>query len=447
MHCLKKKNVLVVGMGVSGRSAAEFLIGKGANVSAVDQNFHNLTQNFEILSLKENGLKFFSEDIDLKISQFDLLVISPGVPPTNRFCQAAKKEGIEIIGEIELACRHLNQKMFAITGTNGKTTTTLLVEHILNVCGIPAKALGNVGTPLTKELSHLSNKDNDFIAVVELSSYQLETLQSRVIDAGVILNITPDHLDRYAAMDEYAKAKIRMKDCLKPNGKLYIEDKCLSEYGAFLKNFPVYSYGYSPSCTIYANQTHLFFEEKIESILPPSYRGRVSHDLENLMAAYALCREAGVNAIQFTQAIESFKKPPHRIEFVRKIRNISFYDDSKGTNLDAVIRAVNSIEGNIVLIAGGVDKGSSYTPWIKAFGGRVKSICVIGQAAEKIKEDLSHAIPVKVLGDLESAVKLAVSIAQPGETVLLSPGCSSFDMFRDYAHRGDEFKKIVNALV
>jgi UDP-N-acetylmuramoylalanine--D-glutamate ligase len=443
---LKNKKVLVIGLGLSGRSAARFLLKRGAIVSGVDRNQELLNSNEDILELVKDGFlaKHESEVIDLH--QFDLVVVSPGIPHHNPYYAAAKKAGIETIGEIELACRFLNQPFLAVTGTNGKTTTTLLIAHVLNESGKMASALGNIGVPLTAEMDSSTFGLDGQILVVELSSFQLETLNKKIVDAGVILNITPDHLDRYPDMQAYAAAKLRLKDCLKPKRNLYIFEATYQEFKDLLNHHKSLTYGYSPSCTYYTDKQQVYFENTVEYFLPSEYRDLQSHDVENMIAAYALCKEMGVTAEQFLKAFASFKKPSHRLEFVRSFNDVTYYDDSKGTNIDAVIRAVNALKGEIILIAGGVDKGAAYTPWLNAFAGRVKCVFAIGQAAFKIKQDLSPNLPVEECSSLELAVKDATSIAKPGQVVLLSPGCSSFDMFRDYVHRGEEFKRIVNEL-
>ncbi len=412
--------VLIVGMGISGKSAAELLIQKGHKVHGVDRNYESIIVDHITIS---------SDLEPIDISAFDLVVASPGIPPTHPIFVAAEKSGVEIIGEVELASRFITQKFIAITGTNGKTTVTFMVTHILNAAGIPARALGNVGMPLASEFQHIRNE----IIVAELSSFQLDTLSSKIIDLGVILNITPDHLDRYTNMEAYAASKIHMKDCMKPTGKLFVFQKAFDEFKQLFGNFTPFKYdGHN--------------KENIETLLPICYRRGINHDIENIMAAYNLCREAGVSAEDFVKGLESFKKPPHRIEFVRRLGEVNYFNDSKGTNIDAVIRAVDTMEGNVVLIAGGVDKGSTYMPWIDSFGIKVKCVCVIGEAADKIEKEISHTLQVKKFSTLDDAVKHAAEIAKAGENVLLSPGCSSYDMFRNYAHRGDEFKKIINNL-
>ncbi|MBN9377787.1 MAG: UDP-N-acetylmuramoylalanine--D-glutamate ligase [Chlamydiales bacterium 38-26] len=446
MTDLSKKHVLVIGLGISGRAAAKFLLNRHAIVYAVDHNSELLDRHPEIIDLKNQGLKTHYESEQLNFKIFDLVVVSPGVPHSNPYYMRAKQEHIEIIGEVELACRFIDQPFLAVTGTNGKTTTTLLITHILNYCGQPACALGNVGVPLTAELDSSEFGLEGNILVVELSSFQLETMHKRVVDTGVILNITPDHLDRYADMRAYARAKFNLQKCLKPAANLYLFENTYQEYEDLLEGVQAHTYGYESSSTIYVDRDGVYLNGQKEFNLPEEYIGLKSHDVENMLAAYALCKERGISSEQFLEALASFKKPSHRLEFVRSFKDVAYYDDSKGTNIDAVIRAVNTLKGDILLIAGGVDKGAAYTPWIQAFAGRVKCVFVIGQASNKIKNDLSQQLPVEECDSLESAIKVATTLAKPGQVVLLSPGCSSFDMFRDYAHRGEEFKRIVNAL-
>lgn len=449
-HPLRKKRVLVLGLGLSGQSAANFLLQRGAVVVGADSNRELLSTHPKIAELQSRGMEITHDSQAWDCSGFDLIVVSPGIPSTHPCCSQAHSLGIEVIGEVELACRELrdqslSRRCVAVTGTNGKTTVTSLVAHVLNSAGQPAKALGNVGIPLTSAFDAEAETAGE-IFVIELSSFQLETLHCAFIDAGVILNITPDHLDRYHSMTEYALAKVRMKDNLKSGGKLFVEEKCLQEYRRIFGNGRFISYGYAPACYIYTDTQHVYVGGEMVFALPAGYRHKRSHDVENLMAAFMLCHEMGLTAEQFLHGLQSFQKPAHRIEFVRAVAGVNYYDDSKGTNIDAVMRAVDSIEGNIVLIAGGIDKGTSYTPWLAAFAGKVKAVCVIGQAAENIQKDLGQHISVEHFESLDAAVRRAACLTNAGETVLLSPGCSSFDMFKDYAHRGQEFQRIVRAL-
>lgn len=453
MHALTGKRILVIGLGLSGRSAAGFLLQRGGCVVGIDRNQNLIQTDESIKELCNKGMQVYHDDamIDLwhKIGNFDLIVLSPGVPPSHPCVTAAKIDGIEVIGEIELACRDIcvqpSKRCVGVTGTNGKTTVTLMIAHILNTAGIKAYALGNVGIPLTSAIDTEAQKEA-CVFVIELSSFQLEAFTRPCLDVGVLLNITPDHLDRYDSLEAYAAAKISMENCLRSEGQFFVEDKCFHEFQWLFKEHNYPTYGYAGNCWIHTDLNFIYLNRNQQFKLPDIYLGRECHDVENIMAAYAVCDRLGVSAQKFVEGLRSFKKPPHRIEFVRTVKGIHYYDDSKGTNIDAVVRAVAAMENEVVLVAGGVDKGFPYVSWLKDFKGKVKAICAIGQAAPKIKQDLNSHIPVTLCESLESAVLQATSHALSGYTVLLSPGCASFDMFTDYAHRGQEFQRIVNAL-
>ncbi len=432
---------LVLGLGVSGKAAARFLLAKGYAVAGIDAKKAQLLENVEVQQLILLGLEIFYEEDPIDFRDVRLVVLSPGVHPMHPTLVSASSRGIPIIGEAELALRSSTGKVLAITGTNGKTTVTELVEHVLRFAQIPAKALGNIGVPLTQHFLHPNSQE---VAVVELSSYQLETMTSPVFDAGVILNITPDHLDRYDSMESYAAAKARLQLCMKPQAPLYL-------YGLIRGEFPrlftkqAISFGFGQEDVVRLQGLDVFFGLKKELSLPSFYEQQGEHDRLNALAAWALVRHVGVDSETFVQSLETFRKPPHRIEFVRRIEDVCYFDDSKGTNVDAAIQAIRTMQGPVILIAGGVDKGSSYLPW-KEFGSKIKQILAIGQAASKIQEELGLFFNVKIVDSLEKAVGEAAYAAVPGDCVLLSPGCSSFDMFRDYAHRGEEFQKYVRML-
>jgi UDP-N-acetylmuramoylalanine--D-glutamate ligase len=409
---------------VSGRAAAAFLLSQGKNVVATDKNTELFSTHPEILRLKELGLRCEQE---IEWESIDLVVVSPGVSPEHELYREARKRGIEVVGEAELALRHFKQPLLAVTGTNGKTTVTLLLEHILKAAGLKAKALGNVGDPLC---SYLLHSDPEEVIVVELSSYQLETMESRVFDAGVILNITPDHLDRYSSMEEYARAKCRLQLSLKEGAPLWVHSSVKKEFGHML----------------HWNPLSTFDREKIEPLLPFRYREMGKHETENAQAAWALLKGMAIPELLFTKALDTFKKPSHRIEWIGCWGDVSFYDDSKGTNIDAVVRAVDAMKGKVILIAGGVDKGASYLLWKEPFQNKVKEIITIGEAASKIENELKPFYKVRRAETLQCAVRMAAESAKKGDSVLLSPGCSSFDMFRDYKHRGEEFQRCVHQL-
>ncbi|MCE5316981.1 MAG: UDP-N-acetylmuramoyl-L-alanine--D-glutamate ligase [Parachlamydia sp.] len=437
------RNVLVIGLGLSGRAAAGFLLKRGARVHGIDRDRELLASHEEIKGLYNLGFSASLESEPLDVGSFDLVVVSPGVPQTNPCYAAALSAGIEIIGEMELACRHMNQRCFGITGSNGKTTTTMLVTHVLNHSGRKARALGNIGMPLTEALD--AHCDGE-ILVIELSSWQLETLHARVFDAGAILNITPNHLDRHKTMLNYARAKINLKNCLKVDAPLFMGKVCREEFEQLLEGVPAKTFGFDSSCNVYSDRFRVYFEKESAFELPSEFQGKATHDVENMMAGYALCRMAGVSGEEFLAAQETFRKPPHRIEFVKKIEGVAYYDDSKGTSIAAVEKAVIALEGPIHLIAGGVHKGASYAPWRETFRGRVSHVYAIGQAASQIKSDVGDLVPVEMHSSLGAALESAALRARPGENVLLSPGCSSYDMFKDYNHRGDEFQRLVSEL-
>lgn len=327
-----------------------------------------------------------------------------------------------------------------MTGTNGKTTVTLLVEHVLNTAGIKALALGNVGTALCSYLMHPGDEE---AFVVELSSYQLETMTTPVFDAGLILNITPDHLDRYKTLEDYARAKCRLEKLVQVKEFFFVQDKVCCQFPELLSSGRAFGVGSASECSIWTDGASIVEGDRVVCILPLHYRNDARHLMENRLAAWLLCRPFGIRQEQFIQALETFKIPPHRIEWVAEVEGVNYYDDSKGTNVDAVIQAVSSMSGPVVLIAGGVDKGSSYRVWLEPFKDRIKHIVTLGQAAPKMAQELSPFFPVTHVESLERAVEKAAQIATQGDCVLLSPGCSSFDMFRDYAHRGETFQMYV----
>lgn len=424
--------VLVIGMGKSGQAAYNLLKHQGHNPTGVDGNSSLLQK------LKEEGLDVLASP---NIEEFELIILSPGIPQTNEWVMKAQKLGKEIIGEAEFGFRELKgQRVVGITGTNGKTTVTLLVEHILKESGRKAIAIGNIGTPFTE---YCLKRDPEEIVVAELSSYQLETLTSRVLCVGLVLNITPDHLDRYPSMQEYARAKSLIQNCMLPQSVLYINGEILQEFGGLFEgNYR--TFGTLSSAFLWTDKRVVKELERVEFLWPEVYNQMGVHESENALAAWAVCKELGVEKEAFLKAVSTFKKPAHRIEFVKEIGGVFYFDDSKGTNIDATIKAVAAMQGSVILIAGGVDKGASYKIWKETFSGKVRIIFAIGEAAEKIKQELLCDMTVQIVSSLEEAVVKAKECAKVGESVLLSPGCSSFDMFRDYAHRGEEFKRFVH---
>lgn len=424
------RKTLIIGMGKSGISAYDFLQEEGDIVVGVDDN------PALVKHLLAAGKKV-AQSAD--VQNFDRLILSPGVPSTHALVKQAEILGIPVIGEIDLALQYLHQPAVAITGTNGKTTVTLLIAHILQTARFSAHALGNVGVPLT---SYVKKAQSHEIAIIELSSYQLEKLDRPLFDIGLILNITPDHLDRYGTVREYAKAKCRLQDNLKKGGELWIHESVALEFRDLLTR-SYQTYGRNRDCTLWTDQVALLRNSYVETILPTRYRNLGPHESENILAAWIVCQRFGVRPEIFLEAAETFRKPLHRIEWVRTVRGVDYINDSKGTNIDATIKAVESMQKPIILIAGGVDKGASYQSLKPFFQNKVRYVIALGQAAPKIADDLKPEYTVDIVYSLRDAIHRAEAVAQEGDAVLLSPACSSFDMFRDYAHRGDEFKRIV----
>ncbi|HEY2810310.1 MAG TPA: Mur ligase family protein [Rhabdochlamydiaceae bacterium] len=402
-----KKKFLILGLGKSGKAAAALLLSRGEEVWGFDDAILVLE------SLETVGVHVITDASRIDWRAIDSLIASPGVSPEHLIYKSAVEKKIPVIGEAELALRFLNQKAVGITGTNGKTTVTALITHILHLSGVSARALGNIGEPLC---SYAKHPDPQEILVIELSSFQLETLRARALDAAAILNVTPDHLERYPDMESYARAKCAIQHCLKATAPLFVQQKVADSYGHLL------SAPYTP------------------------FAAKENRDEENVLAAWALCQTLGILPRQFESALKTFQKPSHRVEFVCEINGVCYYDDSKGTNVDAVVHAVQSMTGPAILIAGGIDKGASYMPWAHCLKDKIRSIITIGQAGPKIQRELHLFFPIEHVDSLEAAVTCAAKRAVNGDCVLLSPGCSSYDMFRDYAHRGEEFQRCVHSL-
>ncbi len=416
--------VAVIGLGKSGVSACQFLQKEGYAVFATDDKATVPPQDVQFLPPKE---------LEAIINTMDFVVISPGITLTHPVAQAAKQCGIEVFCDVELAFRriaHKNMPFVGITGSNGKTTTTSLVGHILNSSGQKAKTVGNIGTPI---LSELETPDVSF--VIELSSFQLETMSTKVLDAACILNITPNHLDRHGTMEEYARAKKQIGACLKPGGVLYVQK-------AICWDDTLACFGFDSSCAIYTDGRYTYRYGVQEAFLPHQLQNSRSHDVENYLAAYALCRHLGVEPEACRQAYATFTKPKHRLQHIGTHSGIRFYDDSKATSVDATLRAVDAVPGPIVLLAGGYHKGYPYTSWQGIFKEKVRACVLIGEAAPIIDKDLEGVVPVYHAKSLEEATKKAIELAKSGDAVLLSPGCASWDMFTSYEERGNKFQEL-----
>ncbi|HEX4277135.1 MAG TPA: UDP-N-acetylmuramoyl-L-alanine--D-glutamate ligase [Bryobacteraceae bacterium] len=408
---------LVVGMEKSGRAAFEFLHAHGAKATAADLKLQS------VAGFRLQTDELFDED-------WDLIVPSPGVPLDVPGIARAKERGVPVIGEVELAAPYLEGPVVGITGSNGKTTTTSLVGHIFRASRTPVQVGGNIGVPV---IALTATSRADQWNVLELSSFQLETIETFRADIGVCLNVTRNHLDRHHTFAAYAAAKANLFRRQKAGdfAVLNAEDEVCRSFAA-----------------ITAAGTVWFSGGEIGNLMPAEdvpIPG--SHNAENVMAAAAVAEIAGIAKSQVVSAVKTFQAVEHRLEFVREIRGVRFYNDSKATSVDATMKALDSFAGNLWVILGGKDKGSDYTVLRETLHRKARAALLIGAAAKKIESEIAGATPVILSGTLDCAVAEAWKNAAPGDTILLAPACSSFDQFQSYEHRGRIFKDLVNGLV
>jgi UDP-N-acetylmuramoylalanine--D-glutamate ligase len=436
------KRVLVVGAGKSGTAAARFCANRGAHVIVSDRRGAS-----ELMSASDAVRPDIEWELGGHVAEsflnVDLIVVSPGVPEIPELA-AARKKGVEITGEIELASRFIKAPIVAITGTNGKSTTTALAGEIAAKTGKPTFVGGNLGTPLVNAVGTPAAGEGG-IVVVELSSFQLETCETLHPRAAALLNLTPDHLDRYASMDAYGEAKMRIarsmgiRDTLVVNG----DDDWLSARTAMLK-VPVSFFSLLGPTDGFVKGDNLIVNNEEYAWKESQLIGR--HNQANALAALLLMRASGLaTKEQATAGLMSFKPLPHRMQFVGERKGVRFYDDSKATNVDSVVAGLDGFPTPFVLIAGGRDKGGSYLPLDAALQkNSCRAVVLIGEAADKLAVALH--VPKLRAATMEEAVQAAAARAQEGDAVVLSPACSSYDMFENYEHRGRVFKAAVEAL-
>lgn len=448
MMDLKGKKVLVVGLGKSGLAAALFLRHKGAQVTVSDVRSAEALAS-EIPALLEEGIMVEAGGHGLlTFRRQDLIVVSPGVPLDTPELTQVRGFGLPVIGEMELASRFLKGKMLAITGSNGKTTTTTLVGEILKSVGMPTLVGGNIGVPVIELVEQ--SKENAW-SVLEVSSFQLESTIEFHPNIAVILNITPDHLDRHGTFENYVRAKERIFARMDENDCVVLSADNLPAAEAAART-TAKTYWFSLEHPVdrgaWLQEGSIVYRGEsggeIERIMP--VKGiplRGTHNIENVLAAVAASRLAGVASEAIRRAVESFQAVEHRLEFVAKINGVEFYNDSKATNVDATAKAVSAFSSGIHLIIGGKDKGSPYTALNDLLRERVRAVYTIGAAAGKIETQLRGVVPIHSCETLEKAVNAAATAAYPGEVVLLAPACSSFDQFENYEHRGRVFKELV----
>jgi UDP-N-acetylmuramoylalanine--D-glutamate ligase len=448
---LKGKKVLVVGLGKSGLAAALFLRRRGAHVTVSDVRSAEALAK-EIPALMEEGIMVETGGHGLlTFRRQDLIVVSPGVPLDTPELAQVKHFGLPVIGELELAARFLKGHMLAVTGSNGKTTTTTLLGEILTAAGLPTVVGGNIGVPV---VALIDDSTDETWSVLEVSSFQLETTEQFHPNIAVILNITPDHLDRHGSFENYIRAKERIfavqtaEDCLVLNA-----DNTPCEEAA--KRAAARVYWFSVEHPVrqgaWLEQGYVVYrsaaDAATENVMPArAIPLKGAHNVENVLAAVVAARLAGVPVDVIRRAIENFRAVEHRLEYVATHNGVEYYNDSKATNVDATAKAVASFSSGIHLILGGKDKGSPYTVLADLLRERVTAVYTIGVAAPKIEKDLRGVVPIYSCVTLDKAVAAAASAAHEGEVVVLAPACSSYDQFENYEQRGRVFKELVNAL-
>jgi UDP-N-acetylmuramoylalanine--D-glutamate ligase len=435
--------ILIVGLGKTGVATAKFLNSIGKKITIIDTK----TEEELTAALKElQGIQFegrFGRNNREDFLGYPLIVISPGVDSEMSYLQDARKNGAKVVGEIELASSFVNEPIIAITGTNGKTTVTSLVGEIFDrACGSVFVG-GNIGNPLINYV--LEGKKAKYV-ILEISSFQLETIETFRPDTSILLNITEDHLDRYRGYDEYKAAKYRIFENQQETDRAILNKDLSIEKQIKAKTL------FFKSNTILKEGAFFFNDFMFVRLMgrETTYKRDMSplvgiHNTENILSALLVSHIYGIEQGIIEETLKGFKGLPHRVEPVRELKGVRFYNDSKATNVDATKRALESIEKNVVLIAGGKDKGGSY----KVIGDlmkKVKAMILIGEASRRISEELAGHTKTYIEDDLGAAVKKAYEVASAGDAVLFSPMCSSFDMFKDYKERGNMFKKMVESL-
>jgi UDP-N-acetylmuramoylalanine--D-glutamate ligase len=436
----KNQNVAVLGAGLSGTAAALLLKSEGADVTVLDSADEKNLLKSTLDNLRSQGVQVVSGPAANQDSNpYDFVVLSPGIDPDSPLARNFSARQIEMIGELELGWRSCAVPVIAITGTNGKTTTTELLAQMLNTCGQRTIACGNIGKPL----SELAFRQNDFdVLTVEVSSFQLEMIKSFRPSIALWLNFAPDHLDRYRSVAEYRAAKLRIfQNQTAEDVAIVNAVETLPKLAARTVTFSAYTdradYRLVEGAIVYDNQVVL-------RLADTKLKG--SHNIENLMATLAAGRARGLSFEQMVPSLRSYEPQPHRCEFVREIAGVGYINDSKATNLDAAEKALLAQSKPVVLIAGGKDKGFDFQPLRALVKEKVKSAVLLGEMAQRISRDWDGAVPCEIAGSLADAVERARAAARPGDVVLFSPGTSSFDMFKSYADRGDQFRRLVQAL-
>jgi UDP-N-acetylmuramoylalanine--D-glutamate ligase len=445
---LANKRVLVVGLGKSGVASALFLQARGAKVTVSDSKPQDQLGE-EIPVLLDHGIAVETGGHGERTFRGqDLIVVSPGVPVDSPPLVQARALGEPVIGEIELASQFLPKNIVAITGSNGKTTTTSLAGEIIAAGGFSTAVGGNIGTPA---ISLVEQAKPETVVVLEVSSFQLETIQTFRPKVAVVLNITPDHLDRHRTFEAYTNAKARIFENQQPEDFAVLNaDDAASAALAVRTRAQVFWFSRKKEVKqgAYVRDGRILFRDakgQREIMLTAEIPLKGGHNVENVLASVCVGAVMGCDPGRIAKAVRDFKAVEHRLEYVATIRGVEYYNDSKATNVDATIKALESFPANIHLILGGKDKSSDYTLLNDLLGQRVKRVYTIGSAAEKIESQI-QGVDVDHSETLETALRRASAIAAAGDVVLLAPACASFDQFQNYEHRGRVFKEVVHTL-
>jgi len=445
---LRGKRVLVVGLARTGAATALFCAARGAIVTATDARTENeIGEAIASLRAADVRLEFGGHRENTFLEQ-DLIVPSPGVPADAPLLQAARSKGVTIWSEVELADRFLEGRLIGITGSNGKTTTTSLIEHILRNAGFSTILAGNIGTPLIARVEQTSDAS---ITVVELSSFQLESIETFRPNISVFLNLTADHLDRHHTLEAYARAKARIfeNQTEADSAVLNADDAATTPLAPPKPHVYWFSRKQRVAQGSFLRENEIVFrhdgeEEVVLKLADIPLAG--SHNVENVLAAVAATRLAGAEPAAIAKGVRSFAGVEHRLEFVAQIGGVRYYNDSKATNVDATLKALDAFSGRILIVLGGKDKGSDYTLLQRSLREKAILALLIGAAAEKIEKQITGSVAIERAGTIERAMEIASHASRPGDVVLLAPACASFDQFQNYEHRGHVFKELVHQL-
>jgi UDP-N-acetylmuramoylalanine--D-glutamate ligase len=446
----RNKKVLVVGLGITGLYAARWLAKQGAAVTVSEAKPETELSSATCKEVRKLGIALETgRHQETTFLKSEMIVLSPGVPHDMEPLRSAKKTGIPVTGELELSSRLIDTPMIAVTGTNGKSTVTALLGSLLKNANLKAFVGGNIGTPL---IAYVEGEEKADYVVVEVSSFQLDTIETFCPLISLLLNISPDHLDRYASYEDYAQSKLRIFMNQREGQHVILndDDETLASVNP-PSGVSVFRFGVKRK-----EGRHAYVQDKeIRASLSggehnsfsfKSFRLPGKHNMENLLAVVLAGLILGIEPSVIQQTIGNFKGLPNRLEHVAEFEGVEFYNDSKATNVDAAVRAITSFDRPLILIAGGRHKGSDYARLVKAARGGVRKAIFLGESRELLASSFEGVVPFLMAEDMDEAVSIAFSQADRGDAVLLAPACSSFDMFSDYAHRGMVFRSAVERL-